>query len=89
MLDRLLTSNLCNAENLAIQKLINLFSKSLPPSLVLPDDAMTSNIPSSTDNSVTSNVPPPKSYTMIVNFLGSGFSSLLLLLSLSSLLLLF
>jgi len=38
-----------------------LLSKSSPPKCVSPPVALTSNIPSMIVNSVTSNVPPPKS----------------------------
>ena len=42
-------------------------SKSFPPSLLLPEVAWTSTIPSSISNTDTSKVPPPKSKTSIVS----------------------
>ena len=40
-------------------------SKSSPPKLVSPDVDNTSNTPSSIYNTLTSKVPPPRSYTTI------------------------
>ena len=45
-----------------------LLSKSKPPRFLLPSVARTSNSPSLISMIVTSNVPPPKSYTRTVPF---------------------
>ena len=51
--------------NSATKYLIIASSKSSPPSLLLPLVAKTSNTPSPISSIETSNVPPPKSYTII------------------------
>ncbi|MNI39772.1 hypothetical protein D3C73_939620 [compost metagenome] len=51
--------------NSATKKSIILSSKSSPPNLLFPDVDITSNTPSPISNTDTSNVPPPRSYTMI------------------------
>ena len=67
-LDRSIPFPLANSSTMYFTKAL---SKSSPPSLLSPLVASTSNTPSPSSSTDTSNVPPPKSYTRILCELSS------------------